>query len=100
MLFGPPLGGTLSLGRTNAFFLGGGRGELNRLYRTAEALGVTLLYDTPVTALQIDNGFFLSATVTHKGETQVDPRPQLRRRGRRFRGQSRTAEKVLGPGCR
>ncbi len=71
VLFGPPLGGTLSLGRTNAFFLGGGRGELNRLYRTAEDLGITLLYDTPVTALQIDNGFFLSATVTHKGETQV-----------------------------
>jgi tricarballylate dehydrogenase len=70
VLFGPPLGGTLGLGRTNAFFLGGGRGELNRLYRTAEALGITLLYDTPVTALQIDNGFFLSATVTHKGETQ------------------------------
>jgi len=70
VLFGPPLGGTLSLGRTNAFFLGGGRGELNRLYRTAEALGITLLYDTPVTALQIDNGFFLSATVTHEGETQ------------------------------
>ena len=70
VLFGPPLGGTLSLGRTNAFFLGGGRGELNRLYRTAEALGITLLYDTPVTALQIDNGFFLSATVTHKGETR------------------------------
>jgi tricarballylate dehydrogenase len=70
VLFGPPLGGTLSLGRTNAFFLGGGRGELNRLYRTAETLGVTLLYDTPVTALKIDNGFFLSATVKHKGETQ------------------------------
>jgi tricarballylate dehydrogenase len=70
VLFGPPLGGTLSLGRTNAFFLGGGRGELNRLYRTAEDLGITLLYDTPVTALRIDNGFFLSATVQHKGETQ------------------------------
>src|SRR5688572_11403081 len=69
VLFGPPLGGTLSLGRSNAFFLGGGRGELNRLYRTAEALGITLLYDTPVTALQIDNGFFLSATVKHKDET-------------------------------
>ena len=77
VLFGPPLGGTLGLGRTNAFFLGGGRGELNRLYRTAEALGVTLLYETPVTALQIDNGFFLSATATHKGGT-------LEVRGRSF----------------
>ncbi len=33
----PSLGGTLSLGRTNSFFLGGGRAMLNTLYRTAEA---------------------------------------------------------------
>ena len=43
--FQPPLGGTLSLGKTNAFFLGGGRGALNALYRRAEALGVSCLYD-------------------------------------------------------
>ena len=36
--FQPPLGGTLSLGKTNAFFLGGGRGALNALYRRAEGL--------------------------------------------------------------
>ena len=36
----PSLGGTLSLGRTNSFFLGGGRAMLNALYRTAERLGV------------------------------------------------------------
>src|SRR5215469_8032824 len=35
----PSLGGTLSLGRTNSFFLGGGRAMLNALYRMAEALG-------------------------------------------------------------
>ena len=34
--FQPSLGGTLSLGRTNSFFLGGGRAMLNALYRTAE----------------------------------------------------------------
>jgi len=28
----PSLGGTLSLGRTNSFFLGGGRAMLNALY--------------------------------------------------------------------
>lgn len=61
--FGPPLGGTLSLGRTNAFFLGGGRGELNALYRTAERLGVVLHYETPVIALTVENGFFVAATV-------------------------------------
>ncbi len=65
--FGPPLGGTLSLGRTNAFFLGGGRGEVNALYRTAARLGITLLYDTPVIALTIEDGFFVSVTVTHQG---------------------------------
>ena len=65
--FQPPLGGTLSLGKTNAFFLGGGRGELNALYRQAEALGVNVIYDAPVTALMISDGFFVSAQVTHEG---------------------------------
>jgi tricarballylate dehydrogenase len=68
--FGPPLGGTLSLGRTNAFFLGGGRGELNSLYRTAEALGVDLLYDAPVVAIEIENGFFASVTVKIANEVR------------------------------
>jgi len=65
--FGPPLGGTLSLGRTNAFFLGGGRGEINALYRAAARLGVIAVYDTPVIALTVEDGFFVSATVTHHG---------------------------------
>ncbi|MBI1205290.1 MAG: FAD-dependent tricarballylate dehydrogenase TcuA [Rhodopseudomonas sp.] len=70
--FQPPLGGTLSLGKTNAFFLGGGRGMLNALYRQAEALGVTCVYDAMVTALNIEDGFFVSATVKHDGvEKQV-----------------------------
>ena len=68
--FQPPLGGTLSLGKTNAFFLGGGRGALNALYRRAQALGVTVLYDSPVTGLTIDNGYFMSAAVKHQGQTK------------------------------
>ena len=59
----PSLGGTLSLGRTNSFFLGGGRAMLNALYRTAEALGVDVVYGAEVTDLEIDNGMFLAATV-------------------------------------
>src|SRR5467141_618593 len=59
--FQPSLGGTLSLGRTNSFFLGGGRAMLNALYLTAEQLGVEILYDAEVLDLQIDNGMFLSA---------------------------------------
>lgn len=57
----PSLGGTLSLGRTNSFFLGGGRAMLNALYRTAEALGVEIRYDAEVTELEIEDGMFLSA---------------------------------------
>ena len=59
----PSLGGTLSLGRTNSFFLGGGRAMLNALYLTAERLGVEILYDAEVVDLEVDNGMFLSATL-------------------------------------
>jgi tricarballylate dehydrogenase len=58
----PSLGGTLSLGRTNSFFLGGGRAMLNALYLTAEQLGIDILYDAGVTDLDIADGMFLSAT--------------------------------------
>jgi tricarballylate dehydrogenase len=57
----PSLGGTLSLGRTNSFFLGGGRAMLNALYLTAEKLGVEILYDAEVLDLETDHGMFLSA---------------------------------------
>ncbi|GIL39799.1 FAD-dependent tricarballylate dehydrogenase TcuA [Roseiterribacter gracilis] len=59
--FQPSLGGTLSLGRTNSFFLGGGRAMLNALYRTAESLGVEVEYDAEVTGLDIQDGMFLAA---------------------------------------
>ena len=58
----PSLGGTLSLGRTNSFFLGGGRAMLNALYLTAEKLGIDILYDAEVIDLDIADGMFLSAT--------------------------------------
>lgn len=61
--FQPSLGGTLSLGRTNSFFLGGGRSMLNALYRTAEALGVEVEYDAEVVDLAIEEGKFVNATV-------------------------------------
>jgi tricarballylate dehydrogenase len=59
----PSLGGTLSLGRTNSFFLGGGRAMLNALYLTAEQLGIDVLYDAEVVDLDIAEGMFLSATL-------------------------------------
>src|SRR6202011_1831292 len=67
----PSLGGTLSLGRTNSFFLGGGRAMLNALYLTAEKLGVEILYDAEVLDLQIENGMFLSAALK-RGDRRED----------------------------
>jgi tricarballylate dehydrogenase len=73
--FQPSLGGTLSLGRTNSFFLGGGRAMLNALYLMAERLGVETLYDSPVVELDIENGVFHSATLrTREGEQVVRAR--------------------------
>src|SRR5690348_6636799 len=69
--FQPPLGGTLSLGKTNAFFLGGGRGMLNALYRKAEAIGIVCAYDSPVTGLHIQDGYFVSATIKQAGREVI-----------------------------
>jgi tricarballylate dehydrogenase len=63
----PSLGGTLSLGRTNSFFLGGGRAMLNALYVTAEDLGVEIVYEAEVVDLDIQDGMFLSAAVRNAG---------------------------------
>jgi tricarballylate dehydrogenase len=69
----PSLGGTLSLGRTNSFFLGGGRAMLNALYLTAEQLGIRIAYDAEVTDLRIEDGMFLSATLKQPigGATEI-----------------------------
>ncbi len=69
----PSLGGTLSLGRTNSFFLGGGRAMLNALYLTAERLGVDVEYDAEVTDLVIEDGMFLAARLKRpiNGETEI-----------------------------
>lgn len=67
----PSLGGTLSLGRTNAFFLGGGRSMLNALYQTAASLGVEIFYDAKITTLSIHQGFFESATVVHQWQSDA-----------------------------
>ena len=69
----PSLGGTLSLGRTNSFFLGGGRAMLNALYLTAERLGVDVLYDAEVLELEIADGMFLSAALK-QGDGRVKVR--------------------------
>lgn len=68
--FQPSLSGTLSLARTNAFFLGGGKGLVNAYYRTAARLGVETRYDAPVTHLECDDDRVRAVDYTEKGETK------------------------------
>jgi tricarballylate dehydrogenase len=65
--FQPSLGGTLHLGRTNAFFLGGGKALLNAYYHAAGQRGIRVLYNAEVTALQICDGVFQSGTALVEG---------------------------------
>ncbi len=57
--FQPSLGGTLHLGRTNAFFLGGGKALMNIYYQAATRMGVQVLYNAEVVALEICDGRFV-----------------------------------------
>lgn len=64
--FQPPMRGTLHLGRTNAFFLGGGKALVNAYYETCAQIGVTVMYDSEVIDLDIENDTFASAIVQGK----------------------------------
>ncbi|WP_424942107.1 FAD-dependent tricarballylate dehydrogenase TcuA [Aliiroseovarius crassostreae] len=66
--FQPSLSGTLSLARTNAFFMGGGKSLVNAYYRTAEKLGVDVLYEAAVTHLELDGDQITRVDYTHEGQ--------------------------------
>jgi len=53
--FQPSLKGTLSLSRTNAFFLGGGKTLVNKEFQIAEDLGVDILYNHEVEKVQMND---------------------------------------------
>ena len=67
--FQPALAGTLHLGRTNAWFLGGGKAMVNSLFRSAERLGVNVRYEAEVIGLDLRDGHFHSASVVMSGKT-------------------------------
>ncbi len=69
--FQPSLSGTLSLGRTNAFFMGGGKGLVNAYYRTAQKLGVDVLYEAPVTHLELSGDQITRVDYDYKGQAQT-----------------------------
>ncbi|MGO4329040.1 FAD-dependent tricarballylate dehydrogenase TcuA [Cupriavidus sp. 2TAF22] len=59
--FQPPLSGALHVARTNAFFMGGGKALVNAYYRSAEALGVEIRYNTPIHGIELDGTRFVAA---------------------------------------
>lgn len=65
--FQPPLSGALHVARTNAFFMGGGKALVNAYYRSAEAIGVKVQYDTPVVEVILDGDRFVGV-ITASGE--------------------------------
>ncbi|WP_281260094.1 FAD-dependent tricarballylate dehydrogenase TcuA [Oceaniglobus roseus] len=67
--FQPSLSGTLSLSRTNAFFLGGGKALVNAYYNTAEDLGVTVAYDAEMTHVHLDGDRVTHLDARIGGET-------------------------------
>ena len=69
--FQEPLHGTLHLGRTNMFMLGGGRAMVNAYFQSAARLGVQVLYEAEAEELCIEDGRFTSATFTQGGERRT-----------------------------
>ncbi|PAF45387.1 FAD-binding dehydrogenase [Helicobacter sp. 11S02629-2] len=55
--------GTLQLGRTNAFFLGGGKSLLNSYYKEAKKMGIKILYDHEAINLTIKDSKIKSLEV-------------------------------------
>src|SRR5690606_9614018 len=67
--FQAPLGGTLHLSRTNAFFLGGGKALMSAYYAAAARIGVEVVYDCGAVDLEFQGTRFVAAIVRHAGAT-------------------------------
>lgn len=63
ILWQPPLAGTLHLGRTNRWFLGGGKALVNAYYDALARMGIAVRYDADVVDLLIEDGEFRAVTL-------------------------------------
>jgi tricarballylate dehydrogenase len=71
--FQSSLRGTLHLGRTNAFFLGGGKALMNSYYAAAERMGIDVVYDAQVEHLELADGRFTAAVANTPDGARVVP---------------------------
>jgi len=70
VIFQPSLSGTLSLSRTNAFFLGGGKALVNAYYQRCDDLGINVVYNATVLDFQIESGYCDGVLVDIDGQQQ------------------------------
>jgi tricarballylate dehydrogenase len=66
-----PLAGTLHLGRTNRWFLGGGKALLNTYYRAACRMGIEVRYGARVEDLVIENDRFEAVRISNGGGQEL-----------------------------
>jgi tricarballylate dehydrogenase len=66
-----PLAGTLHLGRTNRWFLGGGKALLNTYFQTARRMGIEVRYNAMVEDLVIENGRFEAVRIKNDNREQL-----------------------------
>ncbi len=98
--FQPPLSGTLSLARTNAFFMGGGKALLNAYYRRAESLGVDVLYEADVTHLALQGDHIAWLDYTHQGRAcRLSPKSVIVASGG-FQADTEWLTRAWGPAAR
>jgi tricarballylate dehydrogenase len=69
--FQSSLRGTLHLGRTNAFFLGGGKALMNSYYAAAGRAGIDVRYDADVVGLDITGGTVRAVAVRAGDRTET-----------------------------
>lgn len=71
-----PLAGTLQLGRTNRFFLGGGKALLNSYYRTlSQRRGVEVAYEAKLEEFEFDGNRMVAALISCAGSIhRITPR--------------------------
>ena len=62
--------GTLQLGRTNLFPLGGGKAMVNTFYQKASGANVKISYESTITKIHIRDGVVEGLSVTAGGETK------------------------------
>ena len=98
--FQPSLSGTLSLSRTNAFFLGGGKALVNAYYNTAEDLGVTVRYETEVTHIHLKDRSFQAVDVKSGDTVETIPGRAIVLASGGFQGDTDWLARAWGPAAK